>query len=337
MKKCTSNRKQHCEISRGLSDLNATERLREDILVSKAKSPVFLEHRDKHGQPTTVETTHSALGTTEKTRGYQCVDFAKKTACSCHSRDKRASWRGRPTTERHANAFEFCEPVATHFKQADFLRRTESVLHAAHHARRGMPIAFEAEHDINKMLEQLRSRERSFFRDMPNENHAATCRLRETNKIETTAAQLRDRSWRRRHIRAMHQLNRVDKHKRCARATSLFDDARDIRFAHHQHALAKRLRTACTDHRLEPLSAQPNLLRTFFARRIKRNAAARRNRRRRLHDERALANARVTAKQHHRARHDAAAEYAIEFADSSRQPWHARFRHAAQRDRAADP
>ena len=70
----------------------------------------------------------------------------------------------------------------------------------------------------------------------------------------------------------------------------------------------------------EPLAARLDLVLGLFARAVEHRAERLREVRRRLQQQRGLADARLAADQHERSRHDAAAEHAIELADPGRQP-----------------
>ena len=66
----------------------------------------------------------------------------------------------------------------------------------------------------------------------------------------------------------------------------------------------------------EPIAARLDLMLGFFARRVEHRADALREVRRRLQQQRGLADARLAAEQHQRSGNDAAAQHAIEFADA---------------------
>ena len=70
----------------------------------------------------------------------------------------------------------------------------------------------------------------------------------------------------------------------------------------------------------EPLAARLDLMLGFLARAVEHRADRARHVRRRLQQQRRLADARLAAEQHQRSRDDAAAEHAIELVDAGRQP-----------------
>jgi hypothetical protein len=67
-----------------------------------------------------------------------------------------------------------------------------------------------AEHDIDKVLEQLRPRERAFLGDVADHHDAAARRLRAApTRSRRAAPELRDRARRGGDVGAVHELNRV--------------------------------------------------------------------------------------------------------------------------------
>ena len=199
-----------------------------------------------------------------------------------------------------------------------------------------MSIAFETEDDVHKMLKQLRTRERAFLRDMPNQHNTATGGLRQRDEVECAAAKLRDRTWRGRDVGAVNKLDRIDEHDGCTRASGLLDDPRDVRLAQDEEAITERFRAARADNGLQPLGAESHLLRALFARRVQRGAPTRGDRGCDLHQECALSDPRIAAEKHDGAGNDTAAEYSVELADPRRNPRHLRLRDFRKRDRAAD-
>ncbi len=94
------------------------------------------------------------------------------------------------------------------------------------------------------------------------------------------------------------------------RRLELFQDALEAR-------LGEQIQRRAPD--AEPLAARLHLVLGFLARAVEHRPDVARDVGRRLQQQRGLADARLAAEQHHRARHDAAAEHAIQFADAGRQ------------------
>jgi len=171
---------------------------------------------------------------------------------------------------------------------------------------------------------------------MADHDHAATHALGKANEIEAAAAQLRDRAWGRRDIGAVDKLDRVDQDHGRARTARLLNDAGDVPLAHDEQTLAQLGGAPRLHDGLEPLGAQTHLLRTLFARRIEGSPSACRDRCSYLHQQRALSDAWIATEEHDRARHDTAAEDAVELADPRRDARNGRLGNAAEGDRLAD-
>ena len=85
-----------------------------------------------------------------------------------------------------------------------------------------------------------------------------------------------------------------------------------------RHVSASRYSGAVAD--AQPLAAALHLVLGFLARGVEHRADGAGEVRRRLQQQRGLADAGLAAEQHERARHDAAAEHAVELVDAGRQP-----------------
>ena len=172
---------------------------------------------------------------------------------------------------------------------------------------------------------------------MADDDDPAAGALREPNQVKAAAAELGDGSGRRRNIRSVHELDRIDQHERGPDPPGLLDDARDIALTEHEQAFAELRRAAGPHDGLEALGTQPDLLRTLLARCIQRRAAARRDRCRDLHQQRALADAGVAAEKHDRTGNHATAEHSVELADPGRHPRYGRLGNLSEGDGATDP
>ena len=95
------------------------------------------------------------------------------------------------------------------------------------------------------------------------------------------------------------------------RRIELLEDALETR-------LGEQIQRRASDP--EPLAARLHLMLGFLARAVEDRPDVARDVGRRLQQQRRLADARLAAEQHHRSRHDAAAEHAVKFADAGRQP-----------------
>ena len=95
-------------------------------------------------------------------------------------------------------------------------------------------IAFEIDHGVDDVLDDLGAGESSGFRDMAHEDHGDPGRFRQVNQIHTAVTQLRDRAWCRGDIRLVDHLNRIDDDDGGAGLVDLVEDALDVGFGQDQ-------------------------------------------------------------------------------------------------------
>jgi hypothetical protein len=103
------------------------------------------------------------------------------------------------------------------------------------------------------------------------------------------------------------RLYRIDDDQSGLETRDFFEDAFDARFR-------KQVKGRCTD--AEPVAAALDLVLGFLARGIKDWSNVSGEMGCRLQQQRGFADARFATQQYERTRHDAAAEYAIEFTDA---------------------
>lgn len=165
----------------------------------------------------------------------------------------------------NADRLHFSQAVAAHLEESDLLRRAKPVLDASNHADRRVPVALERKDHVHEVLEQLGTRQGPVLGDVPHDDHAATRALGKTNEVKAAPPELGDRPGRRRHIRTVDELDRVDEHHGGTGLAGLLHDARDVALAEHEQSLAKLGGAACAKDWLEALGAQADLLRALLA------------------------------------------------------------------------
>ena len=174
-----------------------------------------------------------------------------------------------------------------------------------------MALAFEIQHGVDDVLERLRPGEAAVFRDVPDEKRRNVLPLGGEQQLRRRLAHLADAAGRRLELEREHRLHRIDDDERRLDARDLFEDALEAGFGQQiQRRLADR----------QPLAARFDLVLGFLARAVEHRPDRARHVRRRLQQQRRLADARLAAEQHQRSGHDAAAEHAIELVDAGRQP-----------------
>ena len=178
--------------------------------------------------------------------------------------------------------------------------------------RKRLPtIAFEVQHGVDHVLEHARPCERALLRDVADQQRRNVARLREPRELRGALAHLAHGARRRLQLLAEQRLDRIDgEHAELVARR----DAREHRF---DAGLREHVERRFADS--ETLRSQPDLLERLLARDVTgRNS--RREIRERSQQQRRFADAGIAADQHDAARHEAAAEHAVELAETRRQP-----------------
>jgi hypothetical protein len=105
---------------------------------------------------------------------------------------------------------EFPQTFAHHLEEADFTRRTESVLLCAQQAQRAVAIAFDANYRVDEVLKRARPGEFAVFRDVANEHQRRTVVLRHGAETLGGVAHLGHRTDDARERVVAHRRDRVD-------------------------------------------------------------------------------------------------------------------------------
>ena len=176
---------------------------------------------------------------------------------------------------------------------------------------RVVALALERQHGVHHVLQYFRPREASVFRDVAHQHRRHVLPLGGKEKLRGGFPHLPDAARRRLEPARPHRLHRVDDHQRRLEAGDLFEDALD---AGLRQEIERRRADA------EPVAAALDLVLRLLAGRVEHGADVAGEVRRRLQQQRGLADAGLAAEQHQRSRDDAAAEHAVEFADAGRQP-----------------
>ena len=198
--------------------------------------------------------------------------------------------------------------------EADFLPCSYGYRPArsAHDAVRVMALAFEIEDRVDDVLECLGTRQIAIFRDMADEERRHIACLGGKQQLGCGLAHLSDAAGRRLKLHRIDGLNRVDDDEGWLEARDLFENPLETGFS-------EQIKRRRADR--QSLAARLDLMLRFFARAVQHGTDRARHVGGRLQQQRGLADAGLAAEQHERSRHDAAAEYAIEFADACRQSW----------------
>ena len=251
----------------------------------------------RRGVPSEVGATSAWISTSTG----RVPSMPAKTAVPAvaRSRPARNSSEGFGTSRR---------PPIRHLEHADLVGGAEAVLHRPQDAEMVAGIALEGHDRVDHVLDHPRAGDLPVLGDVADEDHGRAGGLGEANQRLGAAADLGDGPGRRFHRLRPHGLDRIDDGERgrppCDSVATMSSTL--VSAASSTEASAKP----------EALGAQPHLRHRLFARDVGDAVPAVGERRRGLHQQRRLADARIAAEQDHRAAHEAAAGDAVEFGDA---------------------
>ena len=177
-----------------------------------------------------------------------------------------------------------------------------------------MGVALEIEDRVDDVFEHAWAGDGAFLGHVTHQDHGDRALLGEASQLRGALADLGDASGRGFQCFRVHRLNRVDDDDFGLQRADRTDDRLKL-------YLGEQLDRSI--HQPEAMRPQRNLLDGFFAGDVE--AASRRtDRRRRLEQQRGLADSGIAAEQDHAACDKTAAEHPVEFVDARRR---ARIRH----------
>jgi hypothetical protein len=172
---------------------------------------------------------------------------------------------------------------------------------------RMMALAFEIQHRVDDVLERFRPGEAAVLGDVADEKRRHVLTFRREQQLRRRLAHLADAAWRGLELEREDGLHRVDNDERGLDAGDLFENPFEAGFG-------QEIERCAADR--QPLASRLDLVLRLFARAVKHRSDRSRDIRRRLKEQRRLANPRLAAEQHQRPGHDAAAEDAVELVDA---------------------
>ena len=197
-----------------------------------------------------------------------------------------------------------------HLEYRNLVRRSETVLLPMQDAEAASGLALEKEDDIDHMLEDLRTGDRTVLRHMTDEEDGDTALLRRAEKLRRRLTDLAYRARCCGDTLGIHRLDRVDDDEVRLLLPDGLDDVLDIRFRHEAEIAGDRADT---------LRPQLDLLEALLTGDIEDGfSVICRQITRDLEEDRRFSDARVTAEQYHRAYDDTTAEYTVELLEAGR-------------------
>ena len=264
-----------------------------------------MQHRQQHGEPCRFKPDRQAPGIRDMRGIDQCLHLDQQRPRSFlrgqHTRAGHLIFVLRQKERRRIGNTP--QSAIGHRKDAELIDRPEPVFEGTHQPIRRMGIAFKIEDGVDHVLEHPRAGQRAFLGDMADHHDDGVRLLGQARELGCAVAHLCHRPRRRAELIGADRLDRVDHHDFGRRRLDGGDDALEADLGQQRHPAAIEPKAPC---------AQRHLRRRFFAAHIKHRQLLRQMGQR-LQQQRRFADTRITADQHHRARHQTTAEHAIKF------------------------
>ena len=111
------------------------------------------------------------------------------------------------------------QPGVVHLEDADLVGRAEAVLGRPQQAHRGVPLALEADHRVDQVLERLGPGDRAVLGDVPDEDDGDPVALGQVHQAQRRLAHLADAAGRAVELVDGRRLDRIDDDERRSRST----------------------------------------------------------------------------------------------------------------------
>ena len=157
-----------------------------------------------------------------------------------------------------------------HLEHADLVGRPEPVLGRPEQAHRGVPLAFEADHRVDEVLERLGAGDRAVLGDVPDEDHGDPVPLGQVHQAQRRFAHLADAAGRAVQLFDGRRLDRIDDHERRSARPGDLDDATDVVLGQDLDPFSRG-----AAEQPETGGPQPDLARRFLTRRVEHTARPR--------------------------------------------------------------
>ena len=168
-------------------------------------------------------------------------------------------------------------------------------------------VPLEGENHVDDVLEQFRTRELPFLRDMPDDDEPSLGHLGRLHEIVAAATQLGRAPGRRIEIGSMDHLDRIEHDEGGLDASNLLENPNQGGFGTQEELVQARGILA-----QQPVRPKLDLLRALFTAGVEHATTGPDHADRRLKQQGALPNPRLAAQKHGGTRHDSSTEHAIE-------------------------
>ena len=222
-------------------------------------------------------------------------------------RDARAGLGTAVAEEQRAGVGDLGDARSGHVEASDLVGRTEAVLQRADEPQRRLPVALELAHHVDEVLEDARTRDRPVLGDVADDDDGQPALLRDADEGGCDLAHLARVPGHPLRQRGRDGLHRIDDQQLGFHLVDVPEDRREVGLGGEIQLVVQRAGA---------LGAQPHLRGRLLGARVQHASAGSGARRGHLEQQGRLADPWLTRQQDRRAGHDAAAEHAVELADS---------------------
>jgi hypothetical protein len=301
------------EIRRRLADLEPTHQVGEHIMLCQGDARMAAQYRQQHREAPRVEPLCDTTGSTEARGVHQRLNLHEEGApalARCHDDAARHRCRG-ASQEDGRRIANLLETRIRHREEGHLVHRAKAVLRGPQQAVATAGVAFEIQHRVDQMLQELRTGDAAILGHMAdNEDRRPAC-LRKAHQRRGALAQLLGRARTRGDCGELHRLDRIDDEERRLPLGSECQDPVEVVVGDEDELGRRKTETPCP---------QGGLGHGFLATCINDRAILRQPRGH-LQQETRLADPRFTAEQTHGTLGEPSAENAIQLQETQIHPF----------------
>jgi len=205
---------------------------------------------------------------------------------------------------------DFLQALVPHREHAQFVDRTEAVLERAQQTEAAAALAFEVQHRIDHVFEHARAGDAALLGHVADQEHGGAGLLGETHQPRRALAHLADRTRRGGQALGPQGLHRIGHDQPRPRPGGMLQDRLDAGLGQRVDPIQWQFQPVRTAGHLRQRLLAGDVQHRQFGRHLRHC----------LQQQGRLADARVTADQHHRALDQATAEHTVELADAGADP-----------------
>ena len=133
----------------------------------------LLQHRQQQTHPVVIHTGGGTPRHGQLTSGHQGLNLQQDGPRALHGAGHNRTGRLLGATIQHKlrRVLNFRQARLPHFKDADLIGRSETVLHSPQDSIGCMPVALEVQHRIHHMLQHTGTRHRTFLGHMAHDEN----------------------------------------------------------------------------------------------------------------------------------------------------------------------